>query len=282
MPEQADILRHLVAGRVRSAAASPHARPPIIAVAGAKGGVGATTVAVNVAVSLASMGARVALIDVDFCRADVALYCGVSARHTTSDLLSGRLEIHEILVAGPAGIQLAAGAWASPTAIEARPAAQHRLIDQLHRLGGHVDIILLDVGCDIGATAQQYWQAADRVLLVTTPHNVAIMDAYAAIKVAGTQCAHPQIEVIFNQLAHDDDPLALHHRIDQSSQRFLGVEVALAGAVPSDGRITEALRKRIPVFAHAPDCPAATRLEEVAQHLHAMTCAGPIALARAS
>lgn len=267
MPDQADILRHLVAGALRSAAPAGADSPPLIAIAGGKGGVGATTLAVNTAVALAGAGLRVVLADVDFCRADVALHCGLTPRSTIADVLSGRREIHETLVAGPAGIQVAPGAWASPTALETRPAAQQRLLDQLRRLRSHVDIVLLDVGCDAGEAAQQYWQAADRVLLVTTADSVAIMDAYAAVKVLGTTCASPRIQLIINQLPAGEDARHWHRRIDHSAQRFLGFGVPLAGAVPRDGNVPAALRKRLPIATHSPNSPAAAAVEEIAAAL---------------
>ena len=282
MPDQADILRHLVAGVMRSNAPAHHSSPPLIAIAGAKGGVGVTTVAVNVATSLATLGQRVALVDVDFCRADVALYCGLSARYTTGDLLRGSRELHEILVAGPGGVQIAAGCWASPDALESRPAAQHRLIDQLHRLGGHVDIVLMDVGCDVGPATQQYWQAADRICLVTTPSNVAIMDAYAAIKVAGTKCASARIDLILNQLSATDHATVIHQRIDQSSQRFLGISVGIAGSVPSDPSLKEALRQRLPVMASAADSDAAIAFEAIALQISQTATASTQLLANVS
>ena len=281
MADQADILRHLVAGALRTTSSTSHSAPPLIAVAGAKGGVGTTTVAVNLAVALAGQGLRTALVDVDFCRADVALHCGLTARYTTGDVLAGSREIHEALIAGPGGIQVAAGAWASPYSQQTRPQAQHRLIDQLGRLGGHVDLILLDVGCDAQDVAQCYWQAADRILLVTTPDSVAIMDAYAAVKVAGTQCIEPQIEVVFNQLSPEDDAAELYGRIDRSCQRFLGFDVHLGGAIPRDGQVPLALRRRMPVPAHAPECAAAVALEQIASGLRASLVQPGTALASA-
>jgi len=270
MSDQADILRHLVAGALRGPGPAAPNAPPLIAVSGAKGGVGATTVALNLAIALADQQQRVLLADVDFCRADVALYCGLHARQTTSDVLSGRCEVHETLINGPGGIRIAPGAWAAPTSMAARPAAQRRLIDQLRGFHEQADFVLLDLGCDTSEAAQRYWQAADCVLLVTTGDSVAVMDAYAAVKVAGANCVDPRIIVVVNQLQAEQDAADVHWRIDRSCRRFLGFDVAHGGGVPFDRNVPEALRTRTPLQTHAPDCPAAAALGEIANSLRQM------------
>ena len=267
MPDQADILRHLVAGAIRRRALPKTESPPLLAVAGAKGGVGTTTVATNLSIALANGGQRVLLADVNFCRADVALHCDLKPRHTTRDILAGRRDIHETLIAGPEGIQVSAGAWASPDSQAIRPAAQQRLIDQLQRLGNHVDLIVLDIGCDTGETAQRYWQAADHVLLITTADSVAVMDAYAAVKIAGANCAQPNIHIIVNQLGSEDDPADVHARIDRSCQRFLDLRVALAGSIPVDHNVPAAAAARTPLATFAPQYPAATSNTKIAAEL---------------
>lgn len=277
MSDQADILRHLVAGALRGHGFAHAPPPPMIAVAGAKGGVGTTTVAVNLAVSLAGAGQRVLVVDVDLTRADVAAICGVNPRYTTADVLAGRREIHEVLISGPGGIQLAPGAWASPEAVECRPAAQRRLIAQLAQLGEHLDLILLDVGNDTNDTMQQYWHAAARVLLVSTADSIAMMDAYAAIKIAMSPREQPPVDLIVNKLADDQSALDVHHRIDLSCQRFLGFCVGLAGEIPLDEEIVVASRKRELACLKSPQCAAAQCIEQIAGHIAAM----PAALANA-
>lgn len=264
MSDQADVLRHLVAEALRGHAGPAVQAPPLVALAGAKGGVGATTLAVNLAVSLAGQGRRVVLADVDFQRADVAPLCGLSERHTTADVLAGRREIHEVLQRGPAGIQVAAGAWASLLPNEINATAQARLVGQLARLGEHTNLVLLDVGCSTHAAARYYWHIADHVLLVTTPDPVSVMDGYAAIKLArgdGNDCT---VEVVVNQTTDPAAAADVHARIDHSCQRFLGSGVELAGDVPFDTHVGIAARNRLPLCLRWADSPAGRAIETLA------------------
>ena len=62
----------------------------VIAVTGGKGGVGKTSVSVNLATALATTGRRVMLLDGDLGLANVDVFLGLSPRHTMAHVLSGR------------------------------------------------------------------------------------------------------------------------------------------------------------------------------------------------
>ncbi len=113
MSDQAYNLRKLVLD------AAPHidadaALPPTIVVAGGKGGVGTTTVAINLAAALAQSGRRTALVDAAP-NADVAPMLGVDVDRGASlaDVLSGTCAAADALRSGPAGMTLLAGEWAA-------------------------------------------------------------------------------------------------------------------------------------------------------------------------
>jgi flagellar biosynthesis protein FlhG len=159
-------------------------------------------------------------------------------------------------------LQIAAGAWASKTR-EVSRVAQRRLIDQLRRLGNYADVILLDVGCGNDEGTLHYWQAADRVLLVTTPDSVAVMDAYAAIKVATMHDVMTDVELIVNQTVDAAQAASVQRRIDHSCQRFLGLHVTLAGDVPLDAQLAHAARQQN-LLALSPDASRAVQsIEEL-------------------
>ncbi len=111
MHDQAAQLRDLVRRASRENDAPKGGAPQLVAISGSKGGVGTTTLALNVSVALAQQGRRVVLADLDLCRADVALLCGIEDRRNVSDVLAARRTADEVLQPGPAGIRVLAGAW---------------------------------------------------------------------------------------------------------------------------------------------------------------------------
>ncbi|MFV1966989.1 MAG: MinD/ParA family protein [Pirellulaceae bacterium] len=269
MMDQASELRKLVLRSMREKTAAAGPSPRLIVLAGGKGGVGVTTLAVNLSVGLAEQGARVVVVDADLYRSDVALLCGIAERSTVEDVLIARRDVHEVLQRGPAGIQIVPGLWAPGEAAECGEAAQERLLRQFQTLGPHADIIVLDVGNGSGDFVRRFCKAADDVLLVTTPDPMAVMDSYARIKTSMVDSKVPTLRLIVNQSASEGQAVDVHHRIDQSCERFLSVRVDYAGQVPTDELVVQAACAAHPFVLSSPTCPATQAVQQLAASLAA-------------
>jgi flagellar biosynthesis protein FlhG len=263
--DQSTSLRRLVLASGRTLGGDAGPPPRLVVVAGGKASVGATTLAVNLAVALASHGSRTVLIDADL-RADVAAHCGLAAGVGITDVLLNRKDIHEVLQRGPGGTQVAIGA-STPEARNAwTDRAVQRVVRQIQSLGRHADLVLIDTGHTAGQSMLPLWQAADEVLLVTTPDAVAVMDSYATVKTLLTRsAARPPICLIVNQADDADEAADVHRRIDQSCQRFLGLSVPLAGWSPPDSRTQSAHRRGQPLAVVAPQSPFAQSIDRLAE-----------------
>lgn len=264
-PDQANDLRQLVlrAGRVGSNDTPP---PKIVVVAGGKGGVGTTTVAVNMAVALGREGRRVVLVDADFAGPDVAALCGLNEPYGSADVLAGRRTVHEVLQRGPGGIQVLPSSRGLTDPADCTPAAQERLIEQLRSLGPHADYVLIDAGAGAGRVMRQFWETADLVLLVTHADTVAVMDAYAAVKlVCRDEPPSTAIAVLTNCVADEAAAGEVHERIDRACRRFLGLHVADGGWIPFDSCAPRASAAERPLVVEAPASPAAAALVELAK-----------------
>lgn len=243
-----------------------------LVVSGGRPGVGATTIAVQVATALSREAQRVVLIDADPFGADIASRCEYSTALGIGDVLAGRKTIHEVLQLGPSGMQILAGAANQQIRDSLNGRAIGRLLKQMRSLGPHADWLLVDAGNQPSEMAAQLWSAADRLLVVTSPDAVAVMDTYALIKtLLSRQSLKQSPALVVNQAADEATAADVHRRIDQSCRRFLGVAIEFAGWLPMDPKI------KLAVIAAAALTPAVI---ELAHRLHQLPQApGPRPLA---
>lgn len=207
----------------------------LLVVSGGRMGVGATTVAIEVARELAQDALRTVLIDADTARPTIATRCGLAAGMNIGDVLAGRKTIHEALQRGPAGMQVLAGDVTNQAKAPLDERSNGRLLKQLHSLAPHADWLVVDAGNQVSELMARLWSHADELFLVTAVDAVAVMDAYALLKTVHSRAALRQAPaLVVNQVADDGVAIDVHRRIDQSCRRFLGLSVTYAGVLRSD------------------------------------------------
>ena len=238
------------------AAAQPSFK--LLVVSGGRAGVGATTIALGLAQALAQDALRIVLIDADRQRPTLAAASGVEVTAGIDEVLSGRKTIHEALLRGPAGLQILAGA-PSPDGLSVSERAIERLLRQIQSLSKHADLVIVDAGNQPTELSARLWQAADPLVLVTSPEAVAVMDTYALIKrLLSNHPIRQQPVLVVSQATGTVQAADVHRRIDQSCRRFLQIPVAFGGALPWDAG---------GVRADDADGHVATGLETIARQL---------------
>lgn len=167
---------------------------------------------------------------------------------------------------GPAGLLVLPGPWSPEEAVSCSPAAQDRLLTELRGLGPHTDIVLIDAGSGTNRTVARFCQAAEQLLVVTTPDPIAILDSYASIKVLyGGKPELPVSSVV--NLADDETAAAVHARLDQVCQRFLGKAIVAVGHVPTDSRVAECRALGGLLAMQSPNSPAAQQIDRLSEKL---------------
>lgn len=275
MLDQAAELRNLVSQSAREKSQPAGFVPRLLVFSGAKGGVGVSTLAINIAMALVDQGLRVVLVDADLYRADIAPLCNLPERGHVGDILSARRDIHEVLERGPGGILVVPGVWAPDHEIPFSQHAQHRFLKQIKSLGRHADMVLMDVGSAAVETVHRFWGAADDVVLVTTPESMAVMDCYATVKSALSSGIVPkQIRLIVNKSSTAEQGVDVHRRLQQSAERFLGQRILSLGSVPHDARLTAVRRDTNPASPPESAGSLASSLQTLATSLIASTSVG--------
>jgi flagellar biosynthesis protein FlhG len=234
MPDQAEKLREMVGGAADFAVADT-ALPPMIVVSGGKGGVGTTTVALNLAAALSHGGHRTVLVDAAP-HADAGHLAGIddSDGPCLADVVAGACDTAQALRCGPAGALLLSGRWAADIAPNRSMQACDRLLRQLAALDTSVDALVIDGGSGATNWTRLFWQRATLVLVVTTPDDVAIMDAYATLKRGLADDVTADVRVLMNQCDSTTAAADAQRRIAMACQRFLGRTIGRAPRLPRE------------------------------------------------
>jgi pilus assembly protein CpaE len=191
-----ELLARVKALLLRSTYAAP-ARAKSIALIGAKGGVGVTTLAVNLAVTLAQMDKDVILLDLQPHSGAVALQLGLSPVNSIADLLEreatalSQSVVEDSLIRHPSGIRVLPAAQ-GPQSVRGEIALPH-LEAILSNLETVAEYLILDMGSQLSPPAQQVLKKCSQVILVTEPDKIALtltqraLDSLQALDAKGSR-----------------------------------------------------------------------------------------------
>jgi ATP-binding protein involved in chromosome partitioning len=278
---QARVASHAVQG---SLSPLPAVRN-IIAIGSGKGGVGKSTVAVNLALALAADGARVGVLDADIYGPSVPLMLGLSGRPDSPDgktIEPMRAHGVEAMSIGLLVDQDTPMIWRGPMATSALT----QLLTET-RWGGNdgqgLDYLVLDLPPgtgDIQLTMAQKIPVAGAVV-VTTPQDVATLDARKALKMF-EKVEVPVLGLVENMAVHVCSQCGhAEHVFGAGGGEKMAAQygVALLGSLPLDASVREQGDAGLPIVAKAGNSSAADQFRVTARRL-AIALAGRPQVAR--
>ncbi|MCC6812191.1 MAG: AAA family ATPase [Deltaproteobacteria bacterium] len=239
----------------------------VIAITSGKGGVGKTSLASGLAVSLQNTGARVLVIDADLGLADMNIAFNVRPAHSLRDVIDGSVAIADAIVETPCGVKLLPAYAGS---FDLANLDEHRRMGLLHAvetLQGSFDTIIIDTGAGIGATAMTFAAAASQIIVVTTRELASMADAYATMKVLSQRFAVKSVRLLVNMVETAADAQVAYETIELMARRFLQLRVELVGYVCRDAAIPAAWRQGVPFVVDRPTAPASHCLRVLACRL---------------
>ena len=239
----------------------------VIAVTSGKGGVGKTTVSVNLATALAGQGRRVLLFDADLGMANVHIFAGVTPRGTLLDVVEGRSTLAQVLTPGPGGMQIVCGASGVAGLADLDARVITHLGHELARLADDFDVLVIDTGAGISAQVMQFLTLAHEMIVVATPNLAATLDAYGVIKVAREARLPAQISILVNQTDDEADAGAIFARLSGCAHRFLSFLPASLGSLRRDPAVEAANQSRQPLVLAQPASENARRFTAMAARL---------------
>ncbi|NUR69608.1 MAG: Mrp/NBP35 family ATP-binding protein [Hamadaea sp.] len=252
--------------------AQPGSRTRVYAVASGKGGVGKSSVTVNLAAALAAKGLSVGVIDADIYGHSVPRMLGADGSPTQVEDMIMPPQAHgvKVISIGMFTSGNAAVVWRGPML--------HRALQQFLAdvYWGDLDILLLDLPPGTGDVAISLAQLLPNaeILVVTTPQQAAAEVAERAGAIALQ--THQRVVGVVENMSYLELPTGERmelfgagggQTVADSLTKLIGAPVPLLGQIPLDTRVREGGDEGNPVVLAAPEAPAAAALQGVADRL---------------
>jgi ATP-binding protein involved in chromosome partitioning len=244
----------------------------VFAVASGKGGVGKSSVTVNLAVAMAARGLTVGVVDADIYGHSIPRMLGATGKPTQVDSM--------IMPPSAHGVRVISIGMFTPgnTPVVWRGPMLHRALQQFLAdvYWGDLDVLLMDLPPgtgDIAISVAQLVPSAE-ILVVTTPQAAAAEVAERAGTIALQ--THQRIAGVVENMSWlelpDGSRLELFGAgggaaVAEALTRSVGADVPLLGQVPMDNALREGSDTGVPLVLSHPDSPAAVVLRDVADRL---------------
>jgi flagellar biosynthesis protein FlhG len=257
MKDQAHTLRKIFEGESNNI-------PTVISVTSGKGGVGKTSIVVNMAILMASKGKRVLVLDADLGLANVDVMLGLSPKLTIKHVLDGECTIEDIVLTGPSGISIIPASSGIQELSDLKPEQQISLMNALDYFDHEIDYMIVDTGAGISKNVMYFNAAAQRVIVVATSEPTSITDAYAIIKVLRKHYGIKRFDLIINNVTSKMEGDQVAKKLTLVCERFLGdVILHMLGSIPHDRTIPECIKAQKAFVEATPISDATKRLTRI-------------------
>ena len=236
-----------------------------ISVTGGKGGIGKSSVAINLALSLIDSGQSVMLMDADLGLANIDVMLGLDARYDISHVLSGERALSEVLLEGPGGLKIVPASSGISRMAALSQTEQAGLIHAFSELEDVPDVFIVDTAAGIGQSVCNFCAATQEVVIVLCDEPAAITDAYALIKLLWREYGLKEFHVLANMSNSHEEGRELFNKLERVAARYLEVNLNYFGVVPFDQSMREASLRQVTATEKFPNSPAALAFRQLAQ-----------------
>ena len=238
-----------------------------IAIASGKGGVGKTSVAVNLSLSLCLLKQRTILFDGDMGLGNVTFMLGLKGvTANLEDVINGEKKLDEIMLEGPKGLKIIPAASGVEKLANLSASESRRLWNQFEKIEAYGDFLVIDLGAGISETVLSFLLASESTLVLATPGKTAILDAYALIKVLHQRDPGCRLQLFINQYKEETERVQTAAKLKNAAKRFLDKQLTEIGAMKKDWRVDKALNTQEPFVVKYARAGVSKSMHDLASH----------------
>jgi flagellar biosynthesis protein FlhG len=263
MADQAEKLRELIDPKKKDLKNNMR----IITISSGKGGVGKTSLAVNLAIALSKKGKKVMIMDADLGMANVDIMLGLVPRYTLYDVLQGEKTLSEIIIEGCEGVNIIPGCSGIFDMANVPRLHKEGLIKELDSYAQEMDFILIDTGAGISSIVLGFIAAADDVVIVITPEPTSITDGYGIIKILSQFKLHHKVYLVVNMAANIREANDSACKIEAVAKKYLDIKINRLGVINTDNTVKKAIKEMNPFIIGYPKSQASRDVMQIADNI---------------
>jgi len=227
-----------------------------IVFASGKGGVGKSTISLNLSIVLASAGKKVTAVDADIAMANLGLLLGIErAPITLHNVLKGEHDIMDAVYEGPANLRYVP----SGLSLEITETNEERMIEAIKKLETQNDFVIIDCPPGLGADALAAMKSAAEMIIVITPEPASLADALKVKSIAEKSGVKIR-GVVLNMILGDRTEIKA-----EDLETVMGAPVL--AKMPEDIEVRRAAALQVPVVIRTPNSPFAKSVRALASRL---------------
>ncbi|MFB6115979.1 MAG: P-loop NTPase [Candidatus Nanosalina sp.] len=233
-------------------------RGRIIGLVSGKGGVGKTTVSVNLAIALREHGATTTVVDTDFSASNLGVHLGRYDHPVKlQKVLRGESHPSNAVFRHPTGIK----AITASNELETVDPDTEALRDVLAHTAEDSEYVLVDCPPGIDSKVESIISACDEIIVVTNPTQTAGINAAQVVQ----KCKHlqkPVLGTVLNKVEGDPERELVEREVEMMTESHIMAKI------PHDQSVKESLFEYKPVLDHQPLSDASLEIKDLASDIH--------------
>ncbi|MFO7749555.1 MAG: P-loop NTPase [Desulfobacteraceae bacterium] len=240
----------------------------VITITSGKGGVGKTSISLNLCLELAAAGYKVALFDADLGLANINVLTGIHPEKTLSSVIDGQASLDEILLKNYQGIDIIPGSSGVEKLADLDEKGARRLIRSFVGLDNY-DFLIFDTSAGISPQVISFCMASTDILLVVTPEPTSLTDAYAMLKLLSKKRYSSTVKIVINRVKNKKEAETAYFHLKETVKQFLAIDISPLGMVVKDKHVGMAVISQTPFSMVFPDAPATKCIKQISQKIAA-------------
>ena len=243
----------------------------LISVTSGKGGVGKSSIVVNLAIAMAQLGKKVLIIDADTNLGNVDILLGMNPKFNFLNYVMDDLAIERILVKHHSGVSIIPNSSGNRYWKDINDNLRVKIFELFYKLRPQFDYIIIDTAGGLSSISLEISIKADKVLLITTSEPTSINDTYAMIKILNSMKKDIPIDLLLNMVTSPTEVSDVYQRLSLVLEHFLGFSVGICGYLLFDPGVRAAVHKQEPFILMNPNSVASDNIINIAKIVNEMS-----------